>query len=124
MLEDRSMSQEMSKCIAACFGCAMACNRCSDDMMGMEAHGNALLMNRCIRLCRECAEICLLAAQWMSRMSPLSDQGCRLCADVCDLCAETCEQHAPHHALCGPCAQECRRCADLCRQMLATLRAA
>ena len=29
-----------------------------------------------------------------------------------------CEQHAPHHALCGPCTTECRRCAELCRKMI------
>jgi len=28
------------------------------------------------------------------------------------------EQHAPHHALCGPCAKECRRCAEQCRKMV------
>jgi hypothetical protein len=36
---------------------------------------------------------------------------------VCDRCAEACEQHAPHHALCGDCAAECRRCAGVCRDM-------
>lgn len=118
MSEERYMSQEMKDCMAACFRCSHICNRCGDDMIGMETHQNAELMRRCIRLCRECADICVLTAQWLGRMSLLSTQICRLCAEVCDVCAETCEQHASYHALCGPCAQECRHCADLCRRML------
>lgn len=124
MPEDRSMNQEMKDCMAVCLSCAHICNRCGDDMIGMEAHHNARLTNRCIRLCRDCADICMLTAQWMGRMSLLSSHLCRLCAEVCDVCAETCEQHAPQHALCGPCAQACRRCADLCRRMAVGTKAA
>jgi hypothetical protein len=120
----REMTQEMKDCMAACFSCSHICNRCGDEMIGMEAHQNALLTQRCIRLCHDCAEICVLAAQWMGRISLLSVQICRLCAEVCDMCAETCEQHKTHHALCGPCAQECRRCAELCRRMVVGSKAA
>lgn len=124
MTDERTMTQEMKDCMAACISCAHICNRCSDDMIGMEAHHDAKLLSRCIRLCRDCAEICVLAAQWIGRMSLLSTQLCRLCAEVCDACAEECEKHAPHHAMCGPCAQVCRRCAELCRQMSARSKAA
>ena len=75
------------------------------------------MTERCIRLCRECADVCAMAGQWMSRLSPLAESMCSFCADVCDQCAEACEQYAPHHALCGLCAQECRRCAETCRGM-------
>jgi uncharacterized protein DUF326 len=123
MPEEKSMSQEMKECMAACFSCSHICNRCGDDMIGMEG-GDHRLMSRCIRLCRDCADVCVLAAQWLGRMSLMSASICRLCAEVCEMCAETCEQHAPHHALCGPCAKECRRCADLCRRMTAGAKAA
>ncbi len=108
-----SLTQQTKDCIAACFACSQICNTCSDDMIGMQHEGNTQLMERCIRLCREGADLCALAAQWMSRVSPLSGRLCRLCAEVCEMCAESCEHHAPHHALCGPCARECRRCAEL-----------
>jgi hypothetical protein len=116
--DHKQSNRQLESCIAACWSCAKICNTCSDDMIGMEGPGhNMELVARCIRLCRECADICTLAAQWMSRLSPLSEDVCRFCAEVCEVCAEACEQHAPHHALCGPCAEECRRCANLCRDM-------
>jgi hypothetical protein len=122
--DKRGLTQQTKDCIAACFACAQICETCSDDMIGMERKGDTQLMERCIRLCRECADICAMAGRWMSRISPLSERLCRLCADICDMCAEACEEHAPHHALCGPCAQECRRCADMCRRMAAGAKAA
>ena len=122
--ENRTLTDNWKQCIDACFSCARLCETCHDDMIGMPSHGDTQLMERCIRLCRECADICAMAARWMSRVSPLADRLCRFCADICDLCAEACEQHAPHHALCGPCAEECRRCADLCRKMRPAARVA
>ena len=120
--DSRTLTQEWKDCIAACFRCAQTCEECSDDMIGMGGRQGEIplempLMERCIRLCRECAEICAMSGRWMSRMSPLAHKLCGLCAEVCDQCAEACEEHAPHHALCGPCAQECRRCAEMCRLM-------
>ena len=127
----RTITQEFKDCIAACLACAEICNECGDDMIGMLQPGSLDrqpigqdLMQRCIRLCRDCGDICFLAAAWMSRVSPLSEKLCQVCAEVCDLCAEVCEQHAPQHELCGPCARECRRCADACRRMTARSRAA
>lgn len=119
--DSRSFTQHEKECIVACFACAEICNACEDGMIVMEHESDMQLTARCIRQCRECADSCLLAAQWVSRQSPLAERACQFCAEVCDVCAETCERHAPHHALCGPCARECRRCAELCRAMAATV---
>lgn len=119
---DRPAQDEISDCIAACFGCILVCNRCSDGLIGMETSGNAQLMQSCIRLCRDCADICTLTARWISRTSPWAEQACHLCAQICDRCAESCELLAPHHALCGVCAHECRRCGELCRQIAVNVR--
>ena len=108
---------EYQAAISACQSCANICNTCSDEMIGMESHANQELMARCIRLCRECADICSLSANWISRSSPMSNHIGRFCAEVCNACAEACEQHAPHHKLCGPCAEECRRCVGVCLEM-------
>ena len=125
MQEERAMTKEMRECMVACFSCAQICNKCGDDMIGMDGENHdSQLMSLCIRLCRDCAEICLLTAQWIGRTSLFATQLCRLCSEICERCAEICEQHAPHHALCGPCAQQCRRCADLCRRMTAASKAA
>jgi hypothetical protein len=116
--DNRQLTKHYENCIAACWSCARICNTCSDDMIGMDPQGHDMdLMARCTRLCRECADVCSLSAQWMSRLSPLTEEMCRFCARVCDECAELCERHAAHHALCGPCGEECRRCASMCREM-------
>ncbi len=116
-----SMGPHVDQCIEACLACARICNTCGDDMIGMSHQGGKAdqdLMARCIRLCRECSDICLLAAQWMGRQSAFSVRLCALCAEICEVCAGVCEEHAPHHPLCGDCAKECRRCADICHKMV------
>jgi len=122
-MEMKTLSQQHQNCLNACFSCAQMCEACANDMIGMEHHDHQHhndLMTRCIRLCRDCADICVLAAQFISRSSQRAESLCRLCAEICDECAEVCERHAPQHAMCGPCAEECRRCADLCREMVGT----
>lgn len=115
--DKRILTEHMQHCIDACATCAQICDRCADDMIGMEGGRQKELQQLCIRLCRDCADFCALSMRWMSRLSPSSELLCRACADICDRCAEVCEQHTPHHALCGDCAAECRRCAGACRDM-------
>ena len=81
-------------------------------------------MVRCIELCRDCADICLLDVQFMSRHSPFHFQTCRVCADVCEACAAECERMASAHegdmqTILKQCADICRRCAESCREMAA-----
>jgi len=81
-------------------------------------------MSKCIELCRDCADICLLDAQLMSRNSPFHIQSCALCADVCEACATECERMVASHegdmkSLLQRCADICRHCAEACRQMAA-----
>ncbi|MGI8735022.1 MAG: four-helix bundle copper-binding protein [Pyrinomonadaceae bacterium] len=79
-------------------------------------------MARCIELCRDCADICLLDARFMSRGSQYHFQTCAVCADVCEACAQECERMAGSHGgaiseLMRQCAEACRRCAESCRRM-------
>lgn len=120
--DNRTPTQPMQQCIAACLACAQICDRCADDMIGMigtDSGHDKRLQLLCIRLCQDCADVCALSARWMSRLSSSAESLCRVCAEICDRCAEVCEQHAPHHPLCRTCAEECRRCAGLCRDMAA-----
>ncbi|NGZ94586.1 MAG: four-helix bundle copper-binding protein [Nitrospira sp. WS110] len=117
-MQSNPLSQQQKNCIDACFACAQTCETCADDMIGMTQHHSDELMAQCTRLCRDCSDICVLSARWMSRNSARFDTLCQLCAEICDQCAEICERHAPHHALCGPCAEQCRRCAEACREMI------
>jgi Domain of Unknown Function (DUF326) len=115
--DNRVPTEHMQHCIDACTACAQICDRCADDMIGMDTGAQKELRQLCIRLCRDCADLCALSIRWMSRLSPSAELICRACAEICDRCAEVCEQHAPHHALCGDCGAECRRCAGTCRDM-------
>ena len=115
---ERSVGQHVNECIEACLACARICNTCGDDMIGMSHQSSQDLMARCIRLCRDCADICLLAAQWMGRTSAFAIRMCALCAELCEVCAGVCEEHAPHHPLCGDCARDCRRCAEMCHKVV------
>jgi len=116
--DNRVPTEHMQHCIDACTACTQICDRCADDMIGMDTGGaQKELRQLCIRLCRDCADLCALSIRWMSRLSPSAELICRACAEICDRCAEVCEQHAPHHALCGDCGAECRRCAGTCRDM-------
>jgi hypothetical protein len=118
---DQSPNAHMQHCLDACAACAQICDRCADDMIGMEGGGHKELQDLCIRLCLDCADLCALSTRWMARFSPSTEVLCRTCAEICDRCASTCEQHASHHPLCGDCAVECRRCAAACRDMAAAM---
>jgi hypothetical protein len=80
-------------------------------------------MTRCIELCRDCADIYLLDAQFMSRHSSFHVETCRVCADACEACAAECERMARSHegdmqTVLQRCADVCRRCAESCREMV------
>jgi hypothetical protein len=105
--------EQFKTCIDACNACATACGHCAIACLGEK---DVAQMARCIQLDVDCAEICRLAAAYMSRGSELAAEACNACAQVCDACAEECERHkAMEH--CRKCAEACRRCAEECRRM-------
>ena len=106
-------------CIDACVRCAEVCEHCADACLG-EADVKDLA--ECIRLDRDCAELCWLAAGFTARGSRLAGEVCRACAEACDACGAECDRH--EHAHCRLCAEECRRCAEECRKMVGSRHAA
>lgn len=74
---------------------------CSDACLHEE---NVEQMVRCIRLDRDCAAICRLAAEAMVRGSEMAARIGALCAETCAACAEACARHADHHDHCRVCA--------------------
>lgn len=102
------LDQNAKHCIAACNDCATECGGCFADMVGKDSP------NDCPACCIECAAICRLAADAISRNSPFAKQICKLCAEICDWCAKECEAHDKES--CKSCAQACRRCAEACRK--------
>jgi hypothetical protein len=107
--------QQFESCIDACNACATACGHCAAACL---AEKDPQQLARCIQLDIDCAEICRVAAGYMSRGSELAGPVCETCAEICDACAKECEHHkAMDH--CRQCADACRRCAQECRRMAA-----
>ncbi|KAA6475177.1 four-helix bundle copper-binding protein [Bacillus swezeyi] len=108
-VENQSVYEE---CIKACQECLYACNHCFDKCL-MEVDSG--LMAECIRLDRECAEMCAIAVQALTRNSPYAEDICLLCAKVCEACGNECSLYKHDH--CQACAESCYRCAEACRKM-------
>ncbi|MEH7884879.1 four-helix bundle copper-binding protein [Bacillus sp. JJ1609] len=90
-----------------------ACNVCFDSCLKEE---NVKMMAECIRLDRECAEICGLAVTAMQTNSHFVKQICGLCSEICETCGNECKQHDHEH--CQRCADTCFKCAEACRNMV------
>ena len=99
-------------CIEACNACADACDHCAAACL---KEPDPKPMARCIALDMDCAEICRMAASYMSRDSEFAMALCGDCAEVCEACGTECEKHKMDH--CQECAEACRRCAEECRRM-------
>ena len=97
-----------------CFACVVACNHyASEDLKEQDVK----MLERCIRLDRDCAAICSLAINAMASDSEFIKQICKLCADICIACAVECEKHAAHMEHCKLCAAACRKCAAECSEV-------
>ncbi|GAA0854284.1 MULTISPECIES: four-helix bundle copper-binding protein [Paenibacillus] len=106
--------EQYQKCIEECIRCMMVCNHCYNACLDEE---NVAMMTKCIRLDRQCADICAFAAHAMSTNSVYAREICSICADVCEECGTECKMHDVKH--CQECAEACFRCAEACRAMAA-----
>ena len=106
--------REHPPCIEACIRCALECEHCETACLG---EPDMKMMAECIRLDRDCAAVCWLAAAFMGRRSEFDADLCRLCATLCDACGAECAKHKVDHCL--KCAESCRACAEACRTMAA-----
>jgi len=100
--------------IQACLECMEACNTCYDACLKEK---DMDMMVDCIRMDRECADICSFAVKSMQSNSPFAKHICQLCAEVCEACGNECKKHDHDH--CQKCADACFRCAEECRKMAA-----
>lgn len=97
-------------CVKACEECAEACEHCASGCLN---ETDVKMMAECIRLDRDCAEVCWLAAGFMSRGSTFSGALCRVCTGIC----EACGAESAKHEHCQRCAEACRLCAVERRKM-------
>lgn len=106
--------QNSQACLEACISCMEACNRCFYRCLSEQNHHE---LSECIRLDRECADMCAFAVRAIEAESPFTAEICALCADVCEACAKECQMH--NHDHCQACAKACFTCAEACRKMAA-----
>ncbi|WLV25224.1 four-helix bundle copper-binding protein [Aciduricibacillus chroicocephali] len=94
--------------------CVKTCNICFEACLNEE---HVEMMADCIRLDRECAEVCSLLGQFVSRGSQFTTELAGLCAKVCEACGNECKKH--NHEHCQRCAQICFACAEECHRIAA-----
>lgn len=99
--------------IEALQNCVTACEYCADACLNEESLSSLVT---CIRLDRDCADICAAALTLLIRDSSYTRSVIELCEQTCADCAEECEKHEHDH--CRECAEACRRCEELCREYL------
>jgi hypothetical protein len=108
--------QQFQSCIDACNACADACDYCS--IMCLQ-EPDTKVMARCIALDIDCAQMCRVAAGFMSRGSELSRTICQACVEVCEDCRDECAQYQMEH--CKECEKACHLCAQECQRMLSEM---
>ena len=105
--------------IDALSDCAQACDA---DTAADLSEQNVAEMVACIRLCLDCADICIATARVTSRQTDYDASVTRplleACAAICRSCGDECERHARMHEHCRVCAEACRRCERACRELL------
>ena len=107
-------NEQIQKCIEACLKAMVACEHCSAHDL-MDEGENAEQMKRCIRINRDCADVCSLTARLLARHSEHGMHLMKECMELCEKCAQECEQHEHQH--CKECAAACRACLEECRKM-------
>ncbi|KKK33387.1 ferredoxin [Salinicoccus sediminis] len=106
------MSHEQNRnLIQTLHECAEACNHCYDACLKEE---NVKMMAECIRLDRECADICSYLEHALTRNTPFGSELAAVCAEICEACGNECRKHDHEH--CQKCADACFKCANACKE--------
>lgn len=100
---NQRLMDALARCAAECSHCATACLQEQDVKM----------LERCIKLDLDCAEICELAIGFVARGSEHAEHIIRECAEICHACAQECGKHS-HMEHCKRCAEACQACAEAC----------
>ncbi|MGP4072720.1 four-helix bundle copper-binding protein [Piscibacillus sp. B03] len=97
----------LHECMEACNHCYTACLQEPDLEHMIE----------CVRLDRECADICSNFEQALTLDTKFVKEYAQLCAAVCRACGDECAKHDHDH--CQKCADACHKCAEECEKLIA-----
>lgn len=103
MTKHQQLIQTLHECVAAC-------NHCYDSCLKEE---DVNMMVECIRLDRECADMCAFLEQALMRDTPFAYDLASVCAKICETCGNECKKH--NHEHCQRCAEACFKCAEACK---------
>lgn len=115
----QTLDSSLQACITLCWQCRTECQKVLFNHCLYE--GGAHVEAEHVKVMADCMQACQIAADFMTRNSPLHTFQCEACAAVCDVCAESCAAMDDDDM--QRCAEICRRCAASCREM-AGMRAA
>ena len=71
-------------CIDACNTCSECCEACCTACMSNTQMAG--MMTRCMMMCRDCADMCVMASCMMSRGSEYAKQMCEICECMRRMC--------------------------------------
>jgi hypothetical protein len=108
----------LAACIDACAESNSTCTVCADASL---AEPDPVEMRRSIRLCLDCADVCVATGRVLARQTDyeheIAHAMLEACVRACGICAQECERH-PDHEHCRLCAEVCRRCEAACSRLL------
>lgn len=107
-------SQNYQEIVQNLLDCALSCEKC---VVACLSESYPQKMDRCIKLTRDCKDICGLLAKFLSRNSQIAPQMVLVCEELCRMCAEECTKNAQLKH-CKDCAEACIRCAETCKLQL------
>jgi hypothetical protein len=110
-------SQKFQEVLQDLLDCSVSCERCVIDCI---SGSYPQKMETCIRLARDCKDVCGLQAKYLSRNSPIARHLMIVCEDLCRLCAEECSKH-PQLKECSDCYKACIKCAETCKKQIMEL---
>lgn len=105
------MDNTLTTFVQRAINCQFACNLCFDACL---EENDVKMLTDCIRYDRECADICGIAMDFVSRKGTITQELLEACVKSCETCAEECEKHA-HMQHCQDCAEACYACAEACK---------
>lgn len=108
---DDALSSQMRVVLHDTIKSARVCEWCADQCID-EGPG----MERCIRLCRDVADLARLSAAFITRDSVFGPDVARTFAEATEECAMECRQH--HHEHCQECARVLSRAARTSHELL------
>jgi len=105
------MEKKIMNLTSVLANCQAMCNYCFDACLHEE---DVKMMSKCIKLDKECAEMCNVTLSMLASNSLFSKEIIKLCAKICTECAKECGKHNNEH--CKKCAEACQQCAEACNE--------